>query len=227
LRSDPLSRTALYDIDSLTLAYDEAPVLENISLRIDSGEKVVIIGPSGSGKSTLLKKLYELRQERCSFIHQDYALIPQLSAFHNVYAGRLDSSGTFSNLLNLVRPQEDSLAKIRPIFQSLEMEEKINERVSNLSGGQQQRIAVGRAIFRRSDILLADEPVSSIDPHQAGAVLQLIKQSSPTVVLAMHDVRLALEHFPRVIGLREKRVAFDLPAAQVDDPVLRELYAGE
>ncbi len=217
----------MFDIENLTVAYDEAPVLENISLRIGAGDKAVIIGPSGAGKSTLLKKLYELRQEHCAFIQQDYALIPQLSAFHNIYAGRLDSTPTLSNLLNLVRPQDGALEESRPIFQALEMEDKINERVSSLSGGQQQRVAVGRAVYRHSDILLGDEPVSSIDPHQAGSVLQLIKNSSPTVVLAMHDVRLALEHFPRVIGLREKCVAFDLPAAEVDDPVLRDLYAGE
>lgn len=217
----------MYEIENLTVAYDAAPVLENISLRIREGEKAVIIGPSGAGKSTLLKKLYEMRQERCAFIHQDYALVPQLTAFLNVYAGRLDRTATLSNLLNLVRPQPHALDEILPIFQSLEMEDKINERVSNLSGGQQQRVAVGRAIYRGSDILLGDEPVSSIDPHQAGSVLQLIKKGSQTVVLAMHDVRLALEHFPRVIGLREKRVAFDLPAAEVDEPVLRDLYAGE
>ena len=217
----------MYDIENLTVAYDEAPVLENISLRIRAGEKAVIIGPSGAGKSTLLKKLYELRQEQCAFIHQDYALVPQLSAFHNVYAGRLDTTPTFSNLLNLIRPQDHALEEIQPIFQALEMGDKINERVSNLSGGQQQRVAVGRAIYRHSAILLGDEPVSSIDPHQAGSVLQLINNSSPTVVLAMHDVRLALEHFPRVIGLREKCVAFDLSAAEVDEPVLRDLYAGE
>ena len=217
----------MFDIENLTVAYDEAPVLENISLRIRAGEKAVIIGPSGAGKSTLLKKLYELRQEQCAFIHQDYALVPQLSAFHNVYAGRLDTTPTFSNLLNLIRPQDHALEEIQPIFQALEMGDKINERVSNLSGGQQQRVAVGRAIYRHSAILLGDEPVSSIDPHQAGSVLQLINNSSPTVVLAMHDVRLALEHFPRVIGLREKCVAFDLSAAEVDEPVLRDLYAGE
>lgn len=217
----------MYDLENLTVAYDEDPVLENISLRIGAGEKVVIIGPSGAGKSTLLKKLYQLRPDRCAFIHQDYALIPQLSAFHNVFAGKLDSTTTYSNLLNLVRPQAHARTQIRPIFQALEMEDKIDERVGNLSGGQQQRVAVGRAIYRNDDILLGDEPVSSIDPHQAGSILQLIKQSSPSVILAMHDVRLALEHFPRVIGLREKCIAFDLPAVEVDKPVLRDLYAGE
>ena len=222
-----MDATAAYDIENLTVAYDDAPVLESISLRIGTGEKAVIIGPSGAGKSTLLKKLYELRQDRCAFIHQDYALIPQLSAFHNVYAGRLDTTRTLANLVNLVRPQGHALEEVRPIMQALGLEDKIAERVSNLSGGQRQRVAVGRAIYRGSDILLGDEPVSAIDPHQAGEVLQLISDSSPTVVLAMHDVRLAVEHFPRIIGLREKRVAFDLPAAAVDESVLRDLYAGE
>ena len=102
----------MYEIENLTVAYDAAPVLENISLRIREGEKAVIIGPSGAGKSTLLKKLYEMRQERCAFIHQDYALVPQLTAFLNVYAGRLDRTATLSNLLNLVRPQPHALDEI-------------------------------------------------------------------------------------------------------------------
>lgn len=219
--------TAAFDFEGLTIAYDGAPVLEDISLRIDTGEKAVIIGPSGAGKSTLLKKLFELRRDECAFIHQDYALIPQLSVFHNVYAGRLDKTATLTNLLNLVRPQRPAMAEVHLLVHALGLVEKISERVSNLSGGQQQRVAVGRAIHRSSDILLGDEPVSAIDPHQAGEVLQLISDSSPTVVLAMHDVRLAVEHFPRIIGLREKRVAFDLPAAAVDESVLRDLYAGE
>jgi phosphonate transport system ATP-binding protein len=96
-----------------------------------------------------------------------------------------------------------------------------------LSGGQQQRIAVGRAVYRGSDVILADEPVSAIDPHQAGAVLDLIKSRMGTVILAMHDVQLALEHFPRVIGLRDGGVFFDKPSAQVGDEDLAELYRRE
>ena len=217
----------MYDLDNLSVAYEDAPVLQDICLQIRAGEKVVIIGPSGVGKSTLLKKLYELRQRESALIHQDYALVPQLSAFHNVYIGRLDEHPTTHNLLNLLKPQKRDLEHIQPIFQALGMEEKMFERVSNLSGGQQQRVAVGRAVYRHCPIILGDEPVSAIDPHQAGTVLQLIVQSAPTVVLAMHDVQLAIEHFPRIIGLKDARVCFDLPATDVDDGRLADLYQSE
>ena len=217
----------MYDLDNLSVAYEDPAVLRDISLQIKAGEKVVIIGPSGVGKSTLLKKLYELRQRESALIHQDYALVPQLSAFHNVYIGRLDEHPTLQNLLNLLKPQKKDLEQIQPIFGSLGMEEKMFELVGNLSGGQQQRVAVGRAIYRRSPIILGDEPVSAIDPHQAGTVLQLIVQSAPTVVLAMHDVQLAIEHFPRIVGLRDARVCFDLPASEVDERTLFDLYRGD
>ena len=132
-----------------------------------------------------------------------------------------------AQLAELLGAEAAALAELDISHPDLQLDKTVGEGGGRLSGGQQQRVAVGRAIYRGSDILLGDEPVSSIDPHQAGSVLQLIKKGSQTVVLAMHDVRLALEHFPRVIGLREKRVTFDLPAAEVDEPVLRDLYAGE
>ncbi|MBQ35302.1 MAG: hypothetical protein CME04_02845, partial [Gemmatimonadaceae bacterium] len=150
-----------------------------------------------------------------------------LSAFHNIYSGRLDERSSWYNLVNLIRPRPADVADIEPIFRDLGMADKLFARVSTLSGGQQQRIAVGRAVYRGSDVILADEPVSAIDPHQAGAVLDLIKSRMGTVILAMHDVQLALEHFPRVIGLRDGGVFFDKPSAQVGDEDLAELYRRE
>ena len=187
-----MSASFAFDLKGLSVAYGDTPVLRNLSLQIRLGEKVVIIGPSGAGKSTLLRHLYGLQSRRAALIHQDYALVQQLSAFHNVCIGRLDLNGTLSNLLNLVRPQKKELERVVPILKSLGMGDKVFAPVSTLSGGQQQRVAVGRALYRGGDILLGDEPVSSIDPHQANAVLRLIKQSAATVVLSLHDVDLAL-----------------------------------
>ncbi len=216
----------MYDLNGISVSYSGEPVLQDVTISIGEGEKVVIIGPSGSGKTTLLRKLYELYQDRATMVHQDYALVPQLSAFHNVYSGRLDLHPSWCNLVNLVRPRRRDVADIEPIFRDLGIEDKLFARVSTLSGGQQQRVAVGRAVYRGSDVILADEPVSAIDPHQAGAVLELIK-SACTAVLAMHDVQLALQHFPRIVGLRDGGVFFDRPSADVDDKILTELYSRE
>ena len=214
----------MFDLRGLSVAYDAEPVLRDISLRIQAGEKVVVVGPSGAGKSTLLKKLYELRQNDSAFVHQDYALVPQLSVFHNVCIGRLDFNGTLYNLLNLVRPKKEQRQRVQPILDALGIGDKSFAPVHSLSGGQQQRVAVARAIYRNSSVLLGDEPVSSIDPHQANAVLQIIKGSSETVVLSLHDVDLALELFDRIVGLRAGRIVFDLPSAEVSGPMLADLF---
>ena len=217
-------KQSMFELENVSIAYEDEPVLNDISIQICSGEKVVVIGQSGAGKSTLLKKLYDTQQQRAAFIHQDYALVPQLSVFHNVCIGQLDKHGTAYNLLNLVRPRQKALDEVAPLLEALGMPDKTHERVSNLSGGQQQRVAVARAIYRGGDAVLGDEPVSAMDPHQAGAVLRLLVQRSGTLVLAMHDVQLALKHFGRIVGLRNGRMIFDLPSEQVDDHILADLY---
>jgi phosphonate transport system ATP-binding protein len=214
----------MFDFKELSVAYNDDPVLHNISLRIRPGEKVVVIGPSGAGKSTLLKKLYELQQQHSAFIHQDYALVAQLSAFHNVCIGRLDFNSTLYNLLNLVRPKKEELQRVQPILDRLGLADKSFTPIHSLSGGQQQRVAVARAIYRGSAVLLGDEPVSSIDPHQANAVLQTIKESADTVVLSLHDVALALEFFDSIIGLRAGRISFDVPSSEVKESMLSDLF---
>ena len=219
--------TNAFDLQDLSIAYEGVAALQDICLRIEMGEKVVLIGPSGAGKPTLLCHLQELSRHDSALIHQDYALVPQLSAFHNIYAGRLDSQTSWQNLRTLLRPHPRDVAAVQPILEALDLVDKAHDRVQSLSGGQQQRVAVGRAIFRDSQILLGDEPVSAIDPHQAGRVLELIKQSASTVVLAMHDVQLALAHFPRAIALRDGQIVFDLPAEQVDPETLGHLYRAE
>ena len=217
----------LFDLRDEHVRAGATEALRGVDLRVERGEKLVVIGPSGAGKTTLLRLLQSLRPADCACVHQDYALVPQLSAFHNVYAGRLDRNSTLANLLDLVRPRRRVVEELRPLFRDLGMEEKLFEAVSQLSGGQQQRVAVGRALYQGGSVVLADEPVSAVDPHQAGDVLELLKAGCETAVVAMHDVDLALRHFDRAVGLREGRVAFDLGSAEVGDGRLEALYRGE
>ena len=217
----------LFSLAAESVAYQDTVALKNITLQIDRGEKVALVGPSGAGKTTLLRTLYESVAGQPSFVHQNYSLVPQLSAFHNVYIGRLDRNSTAYNLLNLLKPQKKSLQEIVPILRELGMDEKTFDKAGALSGGQQQRVAVARAIYRGEDILLADEPVSSVDPHQAGTVMELIMQNSETVVVSLHAVEFALKFAQRMIGLRDGEVEFDLPAGAVTQMMLTELYRNE
>ena len=214
----------MIELNSVSVAYQKTTVLNEISLQIEMGEKVVIIGQSGAGKTTLLRKLFELQRDRAAFVHQDYALVPQLSVFHNICAGRLDQNNTLYNIFNLIRPRPREVENVRPLLESLAMPDKLFERVANLSGGQQQRVAVARALYRGAELIVCDEPVSAIDPHQAGTVLNLLAKDSHTVVLAMHDVDLALAHFDRIVGLRLGRLVFDLHREDVTDGLLKDLY---
>jgi phosphonate transport system ATP-binding protein len=219
--------TALFNLNEERVAYQNTVALKNITLQIHRGEKVALIGPSGAGKTTLLRILYEKAADQSAFVHQHYALVPQLSVFHNVYIGRLDRHTTLYNLLNLIKPQKRIVQEISPILRSLGMAEKTFDRVGELSGGQQQRVAVARAMYRQESILFADEPISSIDPHQAGTVMELLMQNAETVIVSLHAVEFALNFAKRIVGLRDGEVHFDLPAEDVTQAMLKELYLNE
>ena len=217
--SDPL-----FDLQNLDLRYGSVAALQAVSLQIFPGEKVALIGSSGAGKSTLLNKLYQLQAAQSAYIHQQFALVPQLSVFHNIYIGRLDRQPLLRNLQNLLRPQRARVAEIAPLLAHLGLQEKLHTRVGELSGGQQQRVAVGRALYRGGKILLADEPVSSLDVRQGEAIVKLIMETEKTVVASLHSVDLALNFARRVIGLRQGRILFDRPSEQVNQPLLDALY---
>lgn len=217
----------MFSLDKQTLRYGAAEVLQDVTLRIEAGERVSLLGKSGSGKSTLLKTLHAQAPDKVALIPQDTALVQTLSVFHNVYMGQLHQRSTWYNLRNLVWPTKAEIDRMVPLLDTLGLSGKRRSAVGELSGGQKQRTAVGRAVHQQRDILFGDEPVSAVDDHQARDVLELISGRHNTVVLAMHDVALALEYSDRIIGLADGKVVLDQPSANLTPADLRFLYQQE
>ena len=209
----------LFELICTTGRYNGHAVLHDISLKVEHGERIAVIGKSGAGKSTLLQLLYQQSKEAVTLIPQELGLVKNLSVFHNIYMGRLHRYSSIYNLINLIKPFKRELENVSNIADKLELKNKLFSPAGELSGGQQQRTAIGRALFKQSSILIGDEPVSAIDEHQARDVLQDINNRHETVILAIHDIELALTYTDRIIGIQEGRIVLDEPSRgmKVDD----------
>jgi len=214
----------VFDLRDESFGYKGETVLRDVSLSVEHGERVALVGESGAGKSTLLALLHRRYQDQAALIPQDPGLVRSLSVFHNIYIGRLNRHSAAYNLLNLAWPRKREVAAIRPIAARLGLEDKLFERAGELSGGQQQRVAVARSIHQGGDAVLGDEPVSAVDLHQSRDVLDAVTETFPTVILAMHDVDLALAYCTRIVGIKGGRIVMDAPASAVTRPDLDALY---
>ena len=228
--------------------------LQGVSLTARAGERLAVIGPSGAGKSTLLRVLGAalrpvegqvttleadpwqlqapaLRQLRARIgtVHQSPPIAPRLRVVTAVLSGRLGEWSTARALTSLFRPSD--IAGAHEALARLSLEDRLFERCDRLSGGQLQRVGIARALYQRPALLLADEPVSALDPTLADMTVRtLVAQSDDTgatLVASLHAVDLALRWFPRIVGLREGRVIFDCGVAQVTEAMLTTLYASE
>ncbi len=238
----------------VTVQYNNAasPALRGFSLSIGEGERVALIGPSGAGKSTVLSLASGLTlpgsgsvtvlgvdstelgnrsnrdtRRKIGLVQQDFALVGPLRVAHNVSAGRLGSWSLATALRSLVRPR--NLEEITDALQRMGIADKLWERTDQLSGGQQQRTAIARALFQDPDLLIADEPVSALDPARSGAVLEVMTEAARTgpnraVLASLHDAPLACSHFTRIVALRHGQIAFDLEPIDVTQPMLDDLY---
>jgi len=242
-----------FELGGASVHHDGRAALEAVDLVIEPGEAVAFVGPSGAGKTTALrllnagavptagrvlvdgedlavvggKRTRELRS-RIGFIPQDLGLVPNLRASQNVLAGRLGRLGLFGSLRSVLFPRRAELEALLAILDRLGIGGKLFHRVDSLSGGEKQRVAIARALYQQAGALLADEPLSALDPARARETLALLvqvtKEHGMTLVLSMHDIDLAREFLPRLIGLRRGRVQFDLPTADVPTEMLTELY---
>jgi phosphonate transport system ATP-binding protein len=243
--------TTLLELDGIHVAGRQLPRLDGVTLRIEPGERVALVGPSGAGKSTLLAVANGLitpsggqlrwqgeapatsgrrrrrQQARIGTLWQDLRLIEELSVQQNLNAGRLARWGWPRALLNLLLPLDT--AACRQLLQRLDLDPALlGQPVSALSGGQRQRVALARLLRQEPLLLLADEPLASLDPRLAGELLELLLdqgQAPRALLLSLHRPDL-LAGFDRVVGLRNGQVRFDLPVSAVDGPILEALYAG-
>ena len=237
-------------VDAVSKYFPRVVALESVSLRVHPGERVALMGPSGSGKSTLLNLLSGMaqpdtgsvsvagrslaqklpRRELSSLvgsIHQQLDLVPQLPALHNVLAGRFGRWGVFRSFLSMVWPQDYHLGM--SALQQMGIADRAQERTSHLSGGEQQRVAIARTMVQSPLLVLADEPVSSVDPRLAQEILELLVQltqdSDRILIASMHTPYLVQQYFTRAVGLREGRIQFDLPVAELTPTIQTDLYA--
>ena len=214
-------------LDGVDLGYGGTPVLAGVRLHVAPGERVALLGRSGSGKSTLLSALYGAaagRGMRIALVPQDAALVPQLSALRNVLMGRLNDHGAWRNLRTLIRPAAPDRAAALADLDRVGLMPEADARVESLSGGQKQRVALARALHRGGDLILGDEPLSAVDPHQAQELAALLRAAFPTAILALHDVAVARAFATRVIGLKQGEFLFDLPVGQLDASRIEALY---
>ena len=214
----------ILDLAGVPAGYAGRPVLEDIHLRIEPGERIAIVGESGVGKTTLLR----LIRERCgvptAIIPQDLGLVQALSVFHNVYMGQLHNRSTIHNLRTLFWPAGRDVDAVGDVLVPLRLSDDAFSTVRRLSGGQQQRTAVARALFNDAPVLIGDEPVSAVDDYQAREVLALAGAQKETVILALHDRELALSFADRVIGLKDGRITLDTLTAGLQAGDLDGLY---
>ena len=229
-----------------------APALQGLSLQVATGEQVAVIGPSGAGKTTLLQVLacalpptqgqlllddtapWTLPRARLQALRGQLFLAPQVPPLPPrqrvvtaVLAGRLPAIGLWASLRSLFYPADIPAA--HDALERFDLADKLFERVDRLSGGERQRVGLARALLAPAKLWLIDEPLSALDPSRSRQAITALtdgaRERGVTLVATLHQVDVALAHFPRIVGLRDGALAFDLPAAEVNRERLARLYA--
>ncbi len=225
--------------------------MRDLTLTITPGEFIVIVGLSGAGKSTLIRAvnglvpltsgsldvngrevttlgrsgMRDLRSE-VGMIFQGFNLVKRTSVLNNVLMGRLHDTPTWRTLLGRYRPED--IDRAARALDRVEILDKAWVRASNLSGGQQQRVGIARALAQEPSILLADEPVASLDPPTSHLVMRYLKQIGEelgiTVIVNLHFLDLATAYADRIVGLRDGALVFDGPGSECDAEVFERIY---
>ena len=239
----------MLEIKNLNKTFDGGTeALRGVNLRVKSGEFLTILGPSGSGKTTLLRSINGLEkiesgkiffeeeeindfslpnvQKKTGMIFQDFNLVNNLSAINNVLTGLLNSSSKFLSMFYLFTNEQ----KLRALqaLETVGLLKKAYKRADELSGGQRQRVGIARAIIKKPLLLLADEPVASLDPKAANLIMSLLKKINEefniTVICNLHQVELASQYSDRIVGLLDGEVLFDQQAKNLDKISIKTIY---
>ncbi|WAJ39493.1 phosphonate ABC transporter ATP-binding protein [Pseudomonas sp. GOM7] len=248
--------SAAIRVEHLNKTFGRKHALFDLALSVQPGEMVALIGASGSGKSTLLRHLAgltrgdagrievlgrllqsegrlsgEVRRQRADigYIFQQFNLVGRLSVLQNVLLGGLGRMPRWRGSLGLFNSQEKQRA-----MQALErvgLAQFAAQRASTLSGGQQQRVAIARALCQQAEVILADEPIASLDPESARKVMEILadinRRDGKTVVVTLHQVDYAVRYCPRAVALKDGRIHFDGSTADFNPEFLNDLYGGD
>ena len=239
----------MLEINNLRKNFDNGTqALKGVSFKVKRGEFISILGPSGSGKTTLLRSINGLEpiengevifdnnkitkenlpevQRKTGMIFQEFNLVNNLSSINNVLTGLLNSSSKFLSMFYLFT-KEQKLEALQSL-KTVGLLEKSYSRVDELSGGQRQRIGIARAIIKKPILLLADEPVASLDPKAALSTMKLLKKINKdfniTILCNLHQTNLAIEFSDRIIGLSDGSIVFD-DEAQYLEKNINKLYS--
>ena len=240
----------MLEINNLKKTFENgSPALKGVDLKINKGEFVSILGPSGSGKTTLLRTINGLEtssggeiyfdnkevnnnnisevQKKTGMIFQEFNLVNNLSAINNVLTGLLNSSNKFLSLFYIFSKQQ-KIEALRSL-ETVGLLEKSYSRSDELSGGQRQRVGIARAIIKKPLLLLADEPVASLDPKSSNIILSLLKKINQefgtTILCNLHQVDLAKKYSDRVIGLVDGKIIFDEKSNNINEAYLKKIYS--
>uniref|UniRef100_UPI004047FB95 phosphonate ABC transporter ATP-binding protein n=1 Tax=Orrella sp. TaxID=1921583 RepID=UPI004047FB95 len=242
-------------IESLDKKYPTGDrALKSVSLSVQTGEVIGLIGPSGAGKSSLIRcvnRLIEpsggsitlngknilamgqhqlrLARREIGMIFQEFALVERLTVMENLLSGRLGYTGFWASWFR--RFNQADIARAFELLDRVGLSGMHNKRADELSGGQRQRVGIARALMQSPTLLLVDEPTASLDPKTSRQIMRLIidlcRERGLAAIINIHDVVLATEYLPRIVGLRAGEIVFDGQSQSVDQTVLSRIYGEE
>ena len=241
----------MLEIKNLTVEYGNFRAIDNVSFTVKDGEFVAVIGSSGGGKSSLMKAInllvkpksgsikiddeemtelssrkLRMKRRKIGFVFQDYNLIDRLSVIENVLTGRLGYKSSLKSLLGIFSKEEYENAE--KALEKVGLSEKLFVRGDELSGGQKQRVAIAKALVQEPKIILADEPVASLDVNSSKIIMEYFKEINRvqgiTVIINIHDVNIALKYADRVIALKKGKIVFDGKGSEITDDILKRVY---